>query len=156
MKAGVFFEGYDDAWIKSRVQTIVSRKELTREWSKRGVNEGIEYALLTDAISRQTFRVKTAEHKTIKNLKPHHNLRDHMTPLELAFTMLGETATVEFAKRKDAQGYEENKTAAESGGRVAGKARTDLEYQLGKPVVTSENYLPKKPKQERLKPAKKH
>lgn len=101
-------KGYDDKWIKSRVQTIVSRKELTSEWSKWGIKEGLQYALLTDAISQETFDLKTKQHKEYKGLKDSHALREHMTPLELALTMLGETATVEFAKNTNAQGFNEN------------------------------------------------
>ena len=142
-------KGYEDDWIKSRVQTIVSRKELTREWSKRGINKGLEYALLTDAISQETFNLKTKQHKKYKGLKDHHVLRDHMTPLELALTMLGETATAEIARNTDAQGFNANESAAKSGGRVAGRARHDIEHQLGKKVVTDENYLPES-KQKRL------
>ncbi len=135
-------KGYDDDWVKARVQTIVSRKELTSEWKKRGVKDGWEYALLTDAISQETFHLKTKEHRNHKRLGKGHALRDHMTPLELVLTMLGETATVEIAKNKNAQGLNANKDAAKSGGRVAGKARTDLEHQMGQKVVSDKNYLP--------------
>ncbi len=101
----------------------MSRKDLTHEWQQRGIKEGFQYALLTDAISEGTFDLKTKDHKELKALKSHHNLRDHMSPLELALTMLGETTTAEFARSKDAQGFTENKDAAKLGGKVAGGAR---------------------------------
>lgn len=139
-------KGYSDEWINQRVQTIVSRKELTREWAKRGVTEGLEYALLTDAISVGTFGLKTQAHKDLKGLKKHHTLRDHMTPLELALTMLGESTTAEIARNTDAQGYKENEQAAKAGGEVAGRARKDVERKIGKPVVSRESFLPDKQK----------
>jgi DNA-damage-inducible protein D len=80
----------------------LSRKDLTHEWQQRGIKEGFQYALLTDAISEGTFDLKTKDHKELKALKSHHNLRGHMSPLELALTMLGETTTAEFARNKDA------------------------------------------------------
>lgn len=133
-------KGYPDEWINARLQTIVSRKVLTKEWQERGI-EGREFAFLTDVISKGTFGLKTKEHKEAKGLK-NHNLRDHMSPLELALTMLGETTTAELAKTTDAQGYRENEHAAHSGGKIAGDARKNIERKLGKKVVTKENYLP--------------
>ena len=133
-------KGYSDEWINARVQTIVSRKMLTKEWQERGV-QGSEYAFLTDVISKGTFGLKTKAHKELKGLK-NQNLRDHMSPLELALTMLGETTTAEMAKITDAQGYKENEKAAHTGGKIAGDARKNIERKLMKPVVTGENYLP--------------
>jgi len=133
-------KGYSDEWINARIQTIVSRKELTREWSQRGVTQTFEYALLTDSISLGTFGLKTKEHKDFKGLKS-QNLRDHMSPLELALTMLGETTTAELARNSDAQGFNENKNAAITGGEIAGDARKNIEKKLGKKVVTSNNFL---------------
>ncbi len=133
-------KGYTDEWINARVQTIVSRKELTREWQQRGIEEGLEYALLTDTISKGTFGVKVKEHKDLKGLK-NHNLRDHMTPLELALTMLGETTTAELARNTDAQGFTANERAAAKGGKIAGETRVSIEKQLGKKVVSSSNFL---------------
>ena len=135
-------KGYPDEWVNARIQTIVSRKGLTREWQKRGITEGLEYALLTDAISMETFDLSTKGHKNYKDLKKHHNLRDHMTPLELALTMLGETTTAELARNMNAQGFDENEGAAKAGGRVAGRARKDVEESLGKRVASRGNYLP--------------
>jgi len=134
-------KGYTDEWINARVQTIVSRKELTREWQQRGVSEGLEYAMLTDTISRGTFGIKTKDHKETKGLSKNHNLRDHMTPLELALTMLGETTTAELARNTNAQGFHANETAAKKGGNIAGATRVNIEKQLGKKVVTSSNFL---------------
>jgi len=146
-------KGYPKEWVQARVQTIVSRKELTHEWSKRGVKEGKEYAILTNVISKGTFGVMTQDHKSYKNLKDHHNLRDHMSPLELALTMLGETTTAELARNLNAQGFRQNEQTAKTGGEVAGKARKDIENKLRKPVVSKENYLPQS-KQRKLKKKK--
>ena len=135
-------KGYSDEWINARVQTMASRKELTREWQKRGINEGLEYALLTDAISRGTFDLSTKDHKDIKSLKKSHNLRDHMSPLELALTMLGETTTAELARTTNAQGFRANEEAAKLGGKVAGGARKNIEQKIGRSVISRENHLP--------------
>lgn len=134
-------KGYSDEWINARIQTIISRKELTNEWEKRGISEKIEYALLTDTISEGSFELKIKEHKQLKGLKKNHNLRDHMSPLELALTMLGETTTAEIARATNAQGFKDNKKAAEKGGKIAGDTRKSIEKQINRPVVTSENYL---------------
>lgn len=134
-------KGYNDEWINARVQTIVSRKELTREWQQRGIIEGIEYAMLTDTISKGTFGLKIKDHKELKGLVKSHNLRDHMTPLELALTMLGETTTAELARNTDAHGFRDNEKAADTGGKIAGETRKNIEKQLGKKVVTSKNFL---------------
>ena len=133
-------QGRTDEWINQRVQTIVSRKILTHEWKTRGIQDK-QYGILTNVISRQTFNVTTSEHKKVKGLKS-QNLRDHMSPLELALTMLGETTTAEIAKNTDAQGYAENESAAHTGGKVAGDARKNIERTLNKSVVTPDNYLP--------------
>lgn len=134
-------KGYSDEWIEKRVRGIAIRDELTNEWQKRGVKEQREYAILTAEISRATFGMTPAEYKTFKSLdKPADNLRDHMTDLELIFTMLGEASTTEIARNKDAQGYGENRKAAEEGGAVAGSARRDLEKKSGKRVASKENY----------------
>ena len=143
-------KGRDDEWIKSRVQTIVSRKELTGEWAKRGVKEGQEYAVLTNVISEETFEVGVRKHKDFKGLAKHHSLRDHMTDMELVLTMLGETSTAELARSRNVQGFDENKGAAHAGGKIAGDTRKNFEEQLGQPVVSRSNYLPKKPDQKEL------
>ena len=144
-------KGYTDEWVNARIQTIVSRKQLTKLWKKSGVEKGFQYALLTDAISLGTFNLRTKQHKQVKSLKNRHSLRDHMTPLELALTMLGETATAEVAKNTEAHGFEGHNQAARVGGEVAGEARHNIEARLGKSVVSEENYLAGPPKQQGLK-----
>jgi len=128
-------------WIEARLRTIVSRKELTDEWKARGIQEGIEYARLTNYVSVGTFGMNVNEHKTIKQLGKNHNLRDNMTRIELILTMLGETATKEIAVARDVEGFQQNKEAAQAGGKVAGNARRDLEKQLGHSVISTENNL---------------
>jgi prophage antirepressor-like protein len=137
-------KGYSDEWVINRVKNIATRKELTDEWQKRGVREGIEYAVLTNILTEKTFGKKVKDYKEYKNLKEKDNLRDHMTSLELALNMLAETTTREMAIKLDAQGFEANKEPAHIGGKVAGDARRSIEKKLGKPVVSNENFLPKK------------
>ena len=115
--------------------------ELESEWKKRGVKEGVEYSILTAEISKATFGLTPAEYKNFKGLTKHsENLRDHMTDLELIFTMLGEASTTEIAVNKDAKGFVQNRKAAMDGGKVAGSARKDLEKKSGRKVVTKENF----------------
>ena len=134
-------KGYSDEWIEKRVRGIAVRDELTDEWKKRGVQEQKDYAILTAEISQATFGLKPSEHKKFKELSnPQDNLRDHMTDLELIFTMLGEASTTEIAKVTDTQGFEENKTAAKKGGKIAGDARKKLEQETGRRVVSQTNY----------------
>ena len=143
-------KGYSDEWIEKRVRGIAVRDELTSEWKKRGVKEGVEYAILTSEISKATFGLTPSKYKKHKGLsRKNENLRDHMTDLELIFTMLGEAATTEIARNKDAKGFPENKDAALEGGGVAGKARKDLEKKSGRKVVTRENYKALTEKQKR-------
>jgi len=132
-------KGYSDNWIESRLQNKASRDQLEDEWDKRGI-EGRQYAFLTDAISVKTFGIKTRTHKDIKGLKS-QSLRDNMTPIELTLTTLGEQATTEISRAKNAKGYFQNLGAAESGGSVAGKARKEIERQTGNRVVSDKNYL---------------
>ncbi|MCY4642645.1 MAG: BRO family protein [Gammaproteobacteria bacterium] len=142
-------KGYPDEWINERVQSIVSRKELTSLWKATGI-KALEYALLTDAISLATFDLKTKQHKQVKGLNNSHNLRDHMTPIELALTVLGETMTSEVAKFKKAYGFGQHVDAAKVGGKVAGNTRRNIENLLNKKVVSEKNYLPKERKQRGL------
>ncbi len=138
-------KGYPQAWIEKRLRSISIRGELTDEWKARGVQEGKEYSILTSEIARATFGVTPDAHSRLKGLdkvKTGNNLRDHMTDLELIFTMLGEAGTTEIARRKDAKGFVDNRKAAKEGGAVAGNARKALEAKSGKPVVSKENYLP--------------
>ena len=134
-------KGYPDDWIEKRMRSIAIREELTEEWKNRGVKEKIEYSILTAEISKATFGITPKEYKEVKGLKS-QNLRDHMTDLELIFSMLGEASTKEIAVNTDTQGFQENKKAAKAGGKIAGDARKQLELKSGKKVITSENYLP--------------
>lgn len=133
-------KGYSDGWIERRLRGIAVREELTEEWQQRGVKEEKEFAILTAEISKASFGVTPSEYKKLKGLK-RENLRDHMTNLELIFSMLGEAATTEITRDKDAQGFDESKKAAREGGDVAGKAREDLERRTGRRVVSKQNYL---------------
>lgn len=133
-------KGYSDEWIEKRMRGIAIREELTDEWDKRGIKIQREYAILTAEISKATFGMTPAEYKKHKNLRQ-ENLRDHMTDLELIFSMLGEAATKEIAVNQNAQGFDENKAAAKTGGKIAGDARHQLEQESGKPVISKENYL---------------
>jgi hypothetical protein len=136
-------KGYPKDWIEKRMRAIAVRGALTDEWKARGVAEGREYSILTAEIARATFGVTPGAHKKLKGLAQAKtaNLRDHMTDLELIFTMLGEAGTTEIAKRKDAQGFDDNRNAAKQGGTVAGNARKELEAKTGVPVVSRQNYL---------------
>ena len=115
-------KGYSEEWIKQRLQTINTRKQLTDEWQKRGVKEGQEYSILTAVIAKGTFGLTPSEHKELKGLGK-ENLRDHMTDLELIFTALGEAATKIYTEDTDAQGFDDNHNAALKGGNAAGNAR---------------------------------
>jgi hypothetical protein len=119
---------------------IAIREELTDEWQKRGIQEQKDYAILTAEISKAAFGMTPSKYKRYKGLK-RENLRDHMTDLELIFSMLGEASTTEIARNKNAQGFGQNKEVARQGGSVAGKARKDLEQKSGKKVSTAKNYL---------------
>lgn len=134
-------KGYSDEWIDKRIRGILVRDELTNEWKQRGVKEGKEYSILTAEISKATFGIIPSEYKKLKGLsKAAENLRDHMTDLELIFTMLGEASTSEIAKNKNAIGFVENHKAAKAGGNVAGNARKELEKQSGKKIVSKQNF----------------
>ena len=143
-------KGYSDVWIEKRMRGIAVRDELTDEWKKREVKQEQEYAILTAEIAKAAFGVTPGEHKQLKGLK-RENLRDHMTDLELIFSMLGEVATTEITRTQDAQGFDENRTAARKGGRIAGDARVKLEKETKNKVVTAENYLSEPESRKRLK-----
>ena len=137
-------KGYPKVWIEKRLRSIAIRGELTDEWKERGVRDGREYAILTAEIARATFGVTPGVHGNIKglrHLKTGDNLRDHMTDLELIFTMLGEASTTEIARRKDARGFPANRRTAKEGGTIAGDARKALEAKTGRPVVSASNNL---------------
>jgi DNA-damage-inducible protein D len=133
-------KGYPKEWIERRMQTIEVRKQLTDEWKNRGVKEGQDYAILTAEIAKATFGLTPSEHGKLKGLE-RQNLRDHMSPLELIFTALGEEATRINTVNDDAQGFEENHQAAQKGGRAAGNARKSFEDTQNQKVVSSDNYL---------------
>ena len=135
-------KGYSEQWIANRMKTIDIRNQLTGEWKARGVKEGQEYSILTATIAKGTFGLTPKEHKDMKGLsKPTQNLRDHMTPLELILTALGEETTRLITVKDDAQGFEENIDAAIEGGSMAGEYRGKLESRTGKKAVSSQNYL---------------
>ena len=131
-------KGYSAGWIEKRMRSIAIRDELTDEWKQRGVKEQRDYAILTAEISKATFGLTPTEYAEFKRLKREG---DHMTDLELIFSMLGEAATTEITRNKDAQGLPQTKQAARAGGTVAGNARRELELRSGRKVVTSENFL---------------
>ncbi len=146
-------KGYPDDWIEKRMRSIAIREELTEEWKNRGVKEQIEYSILTAEISKATFGLTPSEYKKVKGLKS-QNLRDHMTDLELIFSMLGEASTTEIVKTQNPKGFIQNKKAAKQGGAVAGNARRELESKTGKKVVSTDNYLPEAKKNKELKKGK--
>lgn len=142
-------KGYPDDWIEKRMRSIAIREELTEEWKNRGVKEQIEYAILTAEISKATFGLTPAEYKKVKSLK-NQNLRDHMTDLELIFSMLGEASTTAIVKTKNPKGFKENEVVAKQGGKIAGDARIALELKTGEKVVSTKNYLPEPKKNKKL------
>ena len=131
-------KGYTREWINQRLQAIQVRKELTDEWDARGVQKGIEYAILTDEISRAWSGMSTRQYKNLKGLKK-ENLRDNMTTLELVLNMLAEATTTEISKQKAPETLSENIDVARAGGKVAGDARKAIEAQTGVPVITAQN-----------------
>jgi len=133
-------QGRSGEWIEKRIRSIVVRKELTGEWKRRGV-DGSEYGSLTDIISTRTFGIGVRGHRRVKSLKPTHNLRDHMTDLELIFTMLGEKSTTEITRSRNAQGYSQAAQAAHAGGQIAGTAREELEREMKSMIVSPLNFL---------------
>ena len=131
-------KGYSREWINQRLQAIQVRKELTDEWEKRGVKKGVEYAILTDEISKAWSGMTTREYKNYKGLKK-ENLRDNMSTLELVLNMLAEATTTEISKQKQPESFEENRKVAIIGGEAAGEARLAVEKRTGKPVITNKN-----------------
>ena len=131
-------KGYSREWINQRLQAIQVRKELTDEWDARGVQKGVEYAILTDEISRAWSGMSTRQYKNLKGLKK-ENLRDNMTTLELVLNMLAEATTTEISKQKAPSTFSENMAVAREGGEAAGIARKAVEERTGVPVVTSKN-----------------
>jgi DNA-damage-inducible protein D len=133
-------KGYSDDWIATRLKTIETRNELTAEWKKRGIKDSKDYSFLTATIAKGTFGLNPSEHAQLKGLEK-QNLRDHMTNLELIFSMLGEESTRMIAEKDNAQGFSENYDAAIEGGQLTGKHREQLEQRAGQKVVSADNYL---------------
>lgn len=133
-------KGYTREWINQRLQAISARKELTDEWKDRGVQQGKEYAILTDELTRAWSGMTTRQYKTLKGLKK-ESLRDNMSTTELTLNQLAEVATRELSQQEQPVGFKANKRVAQVGGSVAGNARKDLEQRLGRPIITSQNAL---------------
>ena len=131
-------KGYSPEWVNQRLKSVEIRKALTDEWENRGVKEGLEFAILTDEITKAWTGMTTREYKKLKKLKK-ENLRDNMTNLELVLNMLAETATTEISQKKKPSDFEKNKTVAREGGSVAGNARKDIESKTGKRAITRKN-----------------
>ena len=136
--------GYSDAWINQRIKSIEIRKELTDEWARTGVQQGIQYASLTDIITREWSGMSTKQYKQFKGLKK-ESLRDNMTNMEIALNMLAEASATELSKQRNPKGFNQQKRVAKDGGSVAKAARNQLEKKLGHGVITSakaSDYLP--------------
>ena len=146
MKAIYEAKGYPKDWIDKRLRGIAIRQNLTDEWKERGIREERDFAILTAEIARATFGVTPSEHRAIKGLtKKGQNLRDHMTDLELIFTMLGERVTTEISQQEKPDTFAESKRVARRGGNVAGVARRETERELGHSVVSGQNFLDRNP-----------
>lgn len=146
MKAIYEAKGYPKDWIDKRLRGIAIRQNLTDEWKERGITEQRDFAILTAEIAKATFGITPSEHKEIKGLtKKSQNLRDHMTDLELIFTMLGERVTTEVSQKEKPEGMRENVKVAKRGGSVAGVARKAAEKEIGHSVVADSNFLDKNP-----------
>lgn len=131
-------KGYSEKWISQRMRSIEIRDDLTAEWDRVGVEEGLEYAILTNEISKASFGLTTRQHKSYKGLKK-ESLRDNMTNAELVINMLGELATTEISKTENPGGFEESKHVAKRGGNIAGNARKELEANTGRKVLSKAN-----------------
>lgn len=131
-------KGYSNEWINQRLQSIQVRKELTDEWENKGVKKGIEFAILTDEITKAWSGMTTRGYKTLKGLKK-ENLRDNMTTTEIILNMLAETATKEISKQENPKTFDENKKIAHRGGKIAGNARMELEKEIGHTVISDKN-----------------
>ncbi|MFA5917551.1 MAG: Bro-N domain-containing protein [Candidatus Gracilibacteria bacterium] len=136
-------KGYSKDWIDKRLRGIAIRQDLTDEWKDRGITNNKDFSILTAEISKATFGMTPSEYKKFKNIpeKSKSNLRDHMTDLELIFTMLGEKITTEISKTEKPENFENNKKVANRGGKVAGNARKETEKEIGKSVISGENFL---------------
>ncbi len=145
--------GRSDQWIQQRMTGQETRNKLTDYWSEHDIKQGSEFAILTNIIHREWSGLSVAQHKAMKGLKS-HNLRDHMSEAELIFTALAELSTRQIAESVDASGMDENKSAAQIGGRIARQARNQLESQTSKSVITDANYLPPAKAKNAAKPVK--
>lgn len=134
-------KGYSEEWTNARIKGIPSRNDLTNEWKNRGVTDSKSFAILTDEISYGTFGITTGEHRNIKKLIKGQNLRDNMSPLELALTTLAEVTTTELHKTNDSKGIQELMIDAHDGGEIASVTRKNIEAKIGKPVVTTEKAI---------------
>jgi len=143
-------KGYSESWINQRLKSIEIRKSLTDEWENRGAKEGVEFAILTNEITKAWAGLTTKEYKNLKDLKK-ESLRDNMTNLELVLNMLAETATTEISKKREPKTFSENRKVARDGGSIAGGARKKLENKLGRSVISNKNFLKNKEDKKRLK-----
>jgi len=145
-------KGYPKDWIDKRLRGIAIRQNLTDEWQERGISTERDFSILTAEIAKATFGVTPSEHKALKGLtKKNENLRDHMTDLELIFTMLGERVTTEISQAEKPDTFDQNRNVAKRGGNVAGTARRETEKELGRSIVSNQNFLPEKLKEDELK-----
>lgn len=148
-------KGYSKDWIDKRLRGMAIRQNLTDEWKERGIENERDFSILTAEISKATFGMTPVEYKSMKGLsKKNENLRDHMTDLELIFTMLGEKVTTEISKKEKPDTFDKNKKVAKRGGKVAGKARKDTEKELGRSIVSKENFLAIEDKSRKMKKKK--
>ena len=144
-------KGYPKEWIDKRLRGIAIRQELTDEWKNRDINTKTEFSILTNEISKATFGKTIGEYKEFKQLqKKNQNLRDHMTDWELILTMVGEKATTDITNETNSQGFEECKESANKGGNIAKRTREDIERNVGKSLISKDNFLPKQKKKKKL------
>ena len=134
-------KGYPDDWVAKRMRGIAVRNTLTDEWNKRGLKQGVEYAILTNEIMQGTFEMKVDDYKKHKNLSVQHNLRDHMGDIELILTMLAEATTTKFSIDRDSKGFNKLHNDAKEGGEVVGKTRKEIENRSGRKIATKNNFL---------------
>ncbi|GHP00375.1 phage antirepressor [Reticulibacter mediterranei] len=141
-------KGYDEAWIEERIKNDLLRNELTDEWKERGAQEGVEFAVLTNEIHQGTFAISVQAHKKYKLLPSKTNLRDHMTPLELALTSLSEATAITLHRDRESLGFSQLRCDAVDAGEAGGEARLVIEKRIGKPVLSPQNFLGQSPKKQ--------
>lgn len=152
IRQGYRDRGYDERWIEERMRADLIRNDLTTEWKERGASEGTQFAILTNTIHEGTFAISVAGHRDFKALARPDNLRDHMSPIELALLSLGEATAIEMHRDRDSQGFSALKRDASDAGTTAGRARKVIEQDLGRPVVSAQNYRGLKPPARPLAP----